>query len=93
MPTVYSKEISPPPEIISSSSSSSNNNDSNSKQHNIGRKSVGNQYKFSQQNLSKKLKSTNDPEDNFGDSDIYQDAVVEQVVDKLSSCCAKGTRF
>ena len=92
MPTVLSKEINPPPEsnnlFSSSSFSSSSNNNNNKQQHKIGKKSVGNQHKFAQQNLSKKFKASSDPEDNFGNSDIFIDAKVEQVVDKLSSCCA-----
>ena len=95
MPTVFSKEINPPPEsnsFSSSSSSSSSSNDNNQQQHKIGKKSVGNQHKFAQQYHSKKFKA-NDPEDNFGNSDIFINAKVEQVVDKLSSCCANGTRF
>ena len=93
MPTVFSKEIHPPPESNSfSSSSSSSTTNNNNQQHKIGKKSVGNQHKFAQQNQSEKFKAS-DPDDNFGNSDIFIDAKVEQVVDKLSSCCANGTRF
>ncbi len=93
MPTVFSKEINPPPPESNSSSSSSSLSNKNIKQPKIiGKKSVGNQHKFAQQNHFKKLKS-NGPEDNFVNSEIYLDARVEQVVDKLSSCCATGTRF
>jgi hypothetical protein len=80
MPTVFSKEINPPPEsnnlFSSSSLSSSSNNNNNNQQHKIGKKSIGNQHKFAQQNQSKKFC---DPEDNFGNSDTFIDAKVEQV--------------
>jgi hypothetical protein len=95
MPTEFSKEINPPPESNSfstSSSSSSSQHNNNQQQQKIGKKSIGNQHKFAQQCHSKKFKAS-DPEDNFGNSDIFINAKVEQVVDKLSSCCANGTRF
>jgi hypothetical protein len=89
MSTVHSKEIVPP-ESSSSSSASSSSSSSSSK---VGRKSIGYQYTFAQQNRDKRSKFNGPPEDIFAQTDIYQEAVLETVVDKLSSCCSKGTRF
>jgi len=89
MPTVFSKEIDSPPD---SSSSSSSSNNQKKKDNNISKKSVGNQFKFAQQSSSKKLKHK-DPDERFAQSEIYQDVIIEQAVDKLTSCCPNGTRF
>ena len=48
------------------------------------------QYSFAQQNRDKKIKSSG-PEDSFSQTDIYEDSLIDNVVDKLSSCCASGT--
>lgn len=88
MPTVFSKEIALPPDSSSSSSSSNNQK----KDNNISKKSIGNQFKFAQQNSSKKVKHK-DPDEIFAHSELYQDVIIEQAIDKLSSCCPKGTRF
>jgi len=32
-------------------------------------------------------------EEGFAQSEFYQDVLLEQAVEKLSSCCPKGTRF
>ena len=78
MPTVFSKKIGQPPDNSSSSKSSSNNK--------VNKNSVGNQHKFTQQNHSKKNKSYA-PEEGFIHSEFYQDLVIQQDVEKLSSCC------
>ena len=95
MPTVFSKEINVPPESnsFSSSSSSSSSSTNNQKVPQISKKSVGNQHRFAQQTPSKKLKSCGGPDQSFANSEVYQDMVLEQVVDKLSTCCASGTRY
>lgn len=80
---VFSKEIELPPYIKSTTSSTKNQN--------IRKNSVGNQHTFPQQNHSKKGKS-NISEDGFTHSEFYQDLVIEQVVEKLSTCCSKGTQ-
>jgi hypothetical protein len=84
MPTVFSKEIEQPADKSSSSKSSSNNK--------VKKNSVGNQHKFAQQTHSKKNKSYA-PEEGFIQSEFYQDLVIQQDVEKLSSCCPRGTRF
>jgi hypothetical protein len=89
MPTVFSKEIASPLDTSSSSSSSANNQ---KKDNNISKKSIGNQFKFAQQSSSKKVKPK-DPDEIFAHSELYQDVIIEQAIDKLSSCCPKGTRF
>ena len=97
MPTVHSKEVVPPPDnnnnTTTSSSSSSSSSTNNQKVHHISKKSVGNQHRFAQQTASKKLKSCGGPDQSFIKSELYQDVVLEQVVDKLSTCCSAGTRF
>jgi len=93
MPTVYSKEINPPPESNSSSSTLSSSSTNNQKVPQISKKSVGNQHRFAQQTPSKKLKSCGGPDQSFANSEVYQDVVLEQVVDKLLTCCASGTRY
>ena len=84
MPTVFSKEIEQPPDNSNSSKMSSNNK--------VKKNSVGNQHKFAQQNHSKKNKSCA-PEEGFIQSEFYQDLVIQQDIEKLSSCCPRGTRF
>ena len=97
MPTVFSKEITPPPPPPPPPPESSNNPSSSSSSNikisnkNVGRKAVGMQYSFAQQNRDKKVKHNNSPDDIFAQTDIFEDAVTEKVVDKLSSCCASGT--
>jgi len=57
----------------------------------VSKKSVGNQHSFAQQKQHKKIR-TGSSELNFSHSEIFQDTIIESVVDKLSSCCANGTR-
>ena len=93
MPTVHSKEVVPPPDNNNTTSSSSSSTNYQ-KVRQISKKSVGNQHRFAQQTASKKLKScSGSPDQIFTKSELYQDVALEQVVDKLSTCCSSGTRY
>ena len=86
MPTDFSKEIASLPDTSSSSSSSNNQK----KDNNISKKYIGNQFKFAQQSSSKKVKPK-DSDEIFAHSELYQDVIIEQDIDKLSS--DGSTRF
>jgi hypothetical protein len=81
MPTDFSKEIASPPDTSSSSSSSKNQK----KDNNISKKYIGNQFKFAQQSSSKKVEPKDHHDEIFAHSELYQDLIIEQDIDKLSS--------